>query len=257
VSVSNTAAVAGLNDTLRGSLSGSAGGLNASGNLAGVGAGQTDTSSLVVQLSTANAGVFSGTATVALASHNPDMADLSLGSQTVQMSGQVNNYAEAGLAKVGGQGSFSGGLNSYSLDFGTLTLGAGGLSANLNVLNLALGVADALRGFFELGNVGLGDTFSLSGFNSFSDIAAGNAFSGLTVNFGTGLLGDFTKTVVLKSFGTNASGYDGALADVELRLHGQIVDTTPVPEPETWALMALGLGLMLAAARRRQARAAA
>jgi hypothetical protein len=253
VSVTNTAATAGLNDVLRGSVSGSAGGLSAGGNLGtGLGAGATDSASLVVNLNTSSAGVFSGNASVAFSSHNDDMADLALAAQTVAMTGQVNNYAQAAFAKNGGQGSFSGGLNSYLLDFGTLEQGSGAVGAQLSVLNTALGIADLLRGLFDLGTAGQGDNFTLSGFNTFGGVAAGSGFGGLSVNFGTALLGDFSKTIVLRSAGTNASGYDGALGDIELRLHGQIVTTTPVPEPETYLLMALGLVAVGLAKRRAQ-----
>lgn len=62
---------------------------------------------LTVYLNTAAAGVFNGGATVAATSRNPDMADLSLGSSTVTLTGQVNNLAQAAFQKTSGAGNFT------------------------------------------------------------------------------------------------------------------------------------------------------
>jgi hypothetical protein len=59
----------------------------ASGTVSGLIAGSSDTSTLNVALDTANAGVFSGAATVGLSSRNPELADLALGSQDVLLQG--------------------------------------------------------------------------------------------------------------------------------------------------------------------------
>ena len=62
---------------------------------------------LTVCLNTAAAGVFNGSATVAATSRNPDMADLSLGSSTVTLTGQVNNLAQAAFQETSGTGNFT------------------------------------------------------------------------------------------------------------------------------------------------------
>ncbi len=251
VSVSNTAVVAGLNDLLLGTLSGAGVPFSSGGTLgAGLAAGGTDATGLQVALDTSTAGVYSNSAQVLFASHNAEMADLDLGSQGLTLAAQVNHYASAAFAKTSGQGNFNAGA-VYTLDFGTLTTGDAALSAQLAVLNTAIGPADALRGAFDLGNTGTGDNFVLSGFGTFGEVAAGDSFSGLQIGFGSGLLGSFDKVVVLRSFGFNASGYDVALGDVELRLRGNVV---AVPEPGTYLLMAGGL-LTLWLARRRTRRA--
>ena len=118
---------------------------------------------------------------------------------------------------------------------GVARAGEAALSAQLALLNTAIGPADALRGAFDLGNAGTGDHFVLSGFDAFGEVAAGGSFSGLQIGFGSGWVGSFDKVVVLRSFGFNASGYDGALGDLELRLRGSVV---AMPEPGSYRLIA-------------------
>src|SRR6185436_18437158 len=89
VSVTNSAPVSSANDTLQASLSTASAGFSAGGTLSGLGAGATDAGSLRVGLATANAGVFTGTATATFSSHDPDLADLALGSTTIALRGQV------------------------------------------------------------------------------------------------------------------------------------------------------------------------
>ncbi len=250
VSVTNSAAPTALNDVLQASIGGAAAPFASSGNLgAGVAAGASNNTGLQVGLNTATAGVFDSSAVVAFKSHNADMADLDLGTQSLTLHAQVNNYAAAAFGKTGGQGTFSGAATSYTLDFGTLLAGAAGLSSQLSVFNTAMGPADALKGSYDLSGITPSGDFTLGGFTSFVDLAAGSALGGLTVAFSSGTLGSFDQVVVLHPGGTNASGYSGVLGDVTLHLTGSVV---AVPEPSTYLLMAFGLlGVWLA--RRRQA----
>jgi len=201
-------------------------------------------------LDTTSAGAFNGSASVSFASHNAEMADLDLGSQSVVLMGQVNNFAQAAFGKSGGDGSFSGAGTIYMLNFGSVVAGAAGLSAELEVLNTATSFADALRGSFDLGSSSLTDNFTFAGFEAFADLAAGSAYGGLTVNFASTFVGDFDQVIVLRSTGTNASGYEGSLGDIQLHLQGSVA---AVPEPETYMLMAGGL-ITIWLARRRSLR---
>jgi hypothetical protein len=254
VSVTNAAAVSGTNDTLLGSIGGAPAGFIASGTLTGLAAGATDATSFRIGLNTAAAGVFAGSASATFASHDNELADLALGSAAIAVHGQVNNFAEASLAKTGA-GTLTHLGNTYTLDFGTLLLGAGERSASLSVLNSAIGPADLLNGTFDLS--GLGDGFTLSGFGSFSDLMAGSAFGGLNVLFNDDAQGAFLATLVLHASGSNASGFIGALGDTTLVLRGDVA-VAAVPEPGTYALMLTGLLVVASVARRRgtQARAA-
>jgi hypothetical protein len=252
VAVSN-AATGGLTDTLQASIGSAAAPFTTSGSVSGLTVGSTSGAALTVQLSTAAAGVFSGQATLSLASHNPDMADLNLAPATVTLKGQVNQIAVVALSRAGGSGSFSQAGSVYTLDFGTLNQGDAGASSALLLANTAQGVADALAGSWDLTGSSTG-AFSLAGFNSFSGLTAGSILGGPSIGFSTASAGSFDQVVVLHARSTNGSGPDLALADVTLHLQGSVV---AVPEPGTYALMAGGLlALWLRRARQRGLRAA-
>jgi hypothetical protein len=252
VTVSNAAAITGLNDVLRGSFGGAGGPFAASGNLgAGVAAGASDAASFGVSLDTANAGVFSGTATASFASHNEDMADLSLGTSQVALSAQVNDYANANVVKRGGAGTLSRAGQTYTLDLGTLFDDSGLYQVSLGVLNDVFGPSDLLEGEFD---TGLSDDFALSGFGAFAGLDAGGLQDGLLAALDTDLLtaGTYIDTIVLHAAGSNASGFRGALDDIVLVLRGTVVERTAgtVPEPGTLGLMLLGLFALMRRMRR-------
>jgi len=250
VSVTNTAAIAAPNDVLVGTIGGAAGPFNASGSLAGVAAQASDTSSFSVGLSTANAGVFNGSANAAFASRNPDMADLAIGNSTVTLKAQVNNFATLALQRVAGAGSLSASAGGYILDFGTIQLGSAGLMAELGVFNVASGPADLLNGSFAFG---AGAGFTFDGFGPFAGMAAGDGRDGLDIVFGSSSLGSFSQTFTISSFGSNTSGYQGQAFDTTVMLRGTVVSVAAIPEPETYLLMASGL-IAVWVARRRSRR---
>ncbi|MBC7732865.1 MAG: choice-of-anchor D domain-containing protein [Bacteriovorax sp.] len=255
VSISNAASATAANDTLRGSAGSASSPFTASGSFSDLAAQGTAGAALQVGLNTGVAGVFNGSASANFASHDAELADLALGSQSIRLKGQVNNYAEAALAKTG-EGQWSAGNHTYTLDFGTVQLGSGEHSASLSVLNAAIGPADLLSGNFDL--TGLGPNFTLNGFGSFADLIAGDAFGGLNVLFASDVQGAFLSSIVLHGSGSNASGYVGQLDDTTLVLRGD-VNVVAVPEPGTYVLMFAGLLVVVGAskARRRQAAARA
>jgi hypothetical protein len=244
VTVGNAASGA-LTDTLRASLSGGAAPFNTSGLVAGLAAGASDSTNLQVQLTTVTAGQFTGSASVALTSQNPDLADLALTTANITLQGQVNNIAQVALAKAGGSGSFSGTAFSYTLDFGTLLADPSSLTAQLVLGNAASGTADALAGSWTLGSAG---GFSVAGFVPFGGLAAGATLAGLTVSFDIGTDGSFDRVLVLGSQSTNGSGPDLALGDITLHLQGSVV---AVPEPSVYLMMAVGVLAIGSIARRR------
>ncbi len=257
LSVSNTAPVTALNDVLTGSFGGASGPFTASGTLgAGVAAGTTNNTSLTATLSTAIAGVFNSTASVNLASHNPEMADLSLGTTNILLEATVNNFANPIFLRTSGGGVLSGEGTSYLLDFGTVAQGSGLLSALLGVQNDVAAPADLLDGNFAF-NFGILQDFGFSGFNPFTDLNALQIFAGLQVLFNPTSTGVFTDQVLLVDLlGHNASGFAGSLADIILDIHVEVTGgSEPVPEPGTLLLLATGvLALGLYTARRRQRR---
>ncbi len=250
ISVTNAAAASALNDVLAGGVSTSSAGFTASGSLgSGVGAGQTSAAGLGVGLNTASAGRFTGTAAVALASHDADLADLGVGTTSVALTGQVNNYAAGGFTQSGGAGALGRlSATAYTLDFGTFVLGAANQTATLAVGNVAQGFADFLSGSFTQ----TGSGFTLGGFNPFSNLAGGGSLGGLMVSFNGATAGMFSEVITLNGVGTNVSGYSGAVAPVTLTLRGQVGGAVTTPEPGTWALLAAGLAGVGVAARRRR-----
>ncbi len=242
IAVGNAAPVAALNDVLLATAS-AGGAFNASGAISVAADGGDE---IKVGLNTTQAGVFNGTATLAFASHNADMSDLALGSQQVALNAQVNHYAELVLAQAGGDGSFLGTGAAYTLNFGTLTQGAAGVAAILKVGNGAPDVADLLSLRFDLGTAE--SHFSLGGFDAIDGIGAG-AVRSLQIGFSGLLVGQFDEVLTLHAIGSNASGYAGALADVQLHLVGEVA---AVPEPASWAQFGLGLAGMVGFMARRR-----
>jgi hypothetical protein len=249
VSVTNAATIAAPNDVLVGSLGGASGPFTAAGNLAGVAAQASDGSSFAVTLNTANAGVFNGSAGASFASHDSELADQALGSATVALKAQVNNYAELAVGQLGGAGSLSAGAGGYTLDFGTILLASAGSMAELGIFNVATGPADLLNGSFVLGP---GSGFAFDGFEPFVGIAAGGSEGGFDIGFDPTSLGSFSQIVTISSFGSNASGYHGDTFETTLVLRGTVVSVAAVPEPETYLLMATGLLTVAWLARRRR-----
>jgi hypothetical protein len=241
LNVTNGAPVTALNDVLQGSLGGASDPFNASGTLgSGVAAGQTDSASLKVALNTANAGNFNGTAHASFASHNPDMADLTLPGADITLLAQVNNFADPIFQKSGGSGIFSRNGSVFTLDFGNLLLGSGDFMAELDVKNDATGPADFLDGLFDVsGALGL----TLTGFGPFSDIGAGETFDDLLVALETSSLGRIQDRIILHSFGSNASGYREGLGDITLLVSANIIEGGggSVPEPHSLTLTLLAL----------------
>jgi len=249
VSVSNSALAAGLNDTLAASVSGS-GPFTANGSVAGLATGASNApGSLLVGLNTGTAGVFSGTADVAFASQNPDMADLDLGTQGVAVSAQINHLANADFDQLAGLGILSQTESDYVLDFGTVSIGSL-LSGILQLDNEISGPADLLSGGFSF--TGPVD-FAYSGWNSFAGLAAGEAIDGLMIDFNALTAGQYADEIIFAGLSSNASGPDLAQSR-RLTILANVVDNGggPVPEPGSLALL-LVAAVAGAIARRRQA----
>ncbi|MBK9571448.1 MAG: choice-of-anchor D domain-containing protein [Rhodoferax sp.] len=253
VSVQNSAPVTALNDTLAASIGGAAGAFNTNnGVVAGLTAGgAANTTALTVGLSTVTAGIYNGTAFVGLNSHNPDMADLTLASQTVALSGTVNNYANAIFDKVNGSGTLSRVGDQFILDFGTVFQNSGSLSSIIDVDNAVLGPADLLDGSLALldGN-DFASTLLRAGFSGVA--AGGTSGDALSFLFDSTALGSFQDAVSLSWFGNNASGYQDQSRLYTLLVRGNVVQQgNTVPEPGTLALLLIAaVGAALARRRR-------
>ena len=238
-------AVGSLTDNLLGSIGAVPSGFTGAGTL-GTGLTQGQASSaLAVGLSTATAGVFSGNATLSFASHNAELADLGLTDGAVALNAQVNNYANAVLAKTGGDGSF-GALpgGQFVFDFGGLTQGDSGMFGLLSLTNLVSGPSDTLGADFDIN----GGSFLLGDFSSFNGLAAGTGHT-MSVGFEPLVVGLFEQVVRINLFGENVSGFHGSLGTFELTLRA---DVQPVPVPAAVWLFSSALA-GIAGLRRRKA----
>jgi hypothetical protein len=260
VSVANSAALTALNDTLTASIGGTGGAFsNNAGTVNGLIAGAAaNNTALTVGLNTAAAGVFNGTATVASTSRNPDMADLSLGSSTVVLTGQVNNLAQAAFQKTSGAGAFTQtSVNAFTLDFGDIAQGASGiLTARLAAWNRApVGEpSDDLKGSYT----GADDTLALSfgGFNAFAQLGTDQSGPELLVNlFNTASTGLFTQTITLTGFSFNADDLLGIGTNATLFVRANVIDpgTSVIPLPPAGFLLLGGLAMVGWMGRRRSA----
>ena len=254
VTVQNGAAATALNDVLVGSISAGGAPFSGSGTLgAGLAAGASS-SALQVALGTGTAGMFSGAADLALASHDSQLTDLALATSPLTLEAQVNNYAALAFVKQGGQGSLSGGGTSYNLDFGDVLQNSASPQAVLAFLNDNPLAEQAFTDLLSSsGTIESGTGFSLNG-NSVSGLAGGETQGGFDIGFGTSTLGAFSETLRFDVESSNSSGYDEMIGDVTLNLDGDIVSAAPVPEPATIPLLAAGLGMVFFVVRRQRRR---
>jgi len=177
-------------------------------------------------LESATSGVMSSTGTLAYASHDPDLPDLTLNAGTIALTGTIDNYATAAWEKVSGSGSFAASGTQATLNFGTVVLNATAPTVDLGALNAATGLADLMGGSFVLaGTTGFTDT----GFSPFSTLAAGAADTSPTIALSTSQAGVFTETVTLQAYGTNSSGFNATLAPDILTVTGTIVQPPTGP----------------------------
>ncbi|MBL8391738.1 MAG: choice-of-anchor D domain-containing protein, partial [Candidatus Accumulibacter sp.] len=259
VTVHNAAAVSGLNDTLLASLNGVSGPFAAGAASSGIvaqGNGQ-----IAVGLATATAGVFSQNASVAFISQNADMADISAGTDAaVLLQAQVNNIANAALAKFSGLGTLSVIGNDYTLDLGNIVLGTVGISGSLQLANATSGPADFLSGTFDLSAAGDADGFSFTGWGPFGTVAgdpfglaAGQSIGGLDYVFDATTLGVLDDLIRLDALSQNGSGPDLGQQRT-LRIVANVIDQQggggTVPEPATMMLLTIALASLLLQRRR-------
>jgi hypothetical protein len=248
ITVKNAADTAALNDTLRANLSGVGGAFTTDTTVGNIGAG--DSGDLAVALNTSAAGIYAQTGTVSFLSQNPDMADVSAGSDgTVQVSAQVNNLANADFDLLSSFGTLSQSGEDYLLDFGNILLGDS-RSGMLQLENDIFGPADFLMGAFDLTAI---DDFLFTGWDPFSGLGAGDAIGGLNVDFTSSALGLFEDTIAFNGFSYNDSDPNGIAQSRNLLVRVNVIDGNSVPAPGTVLLVLLGLLAMRGQLRHRRA----
>lgn len=223
LSISNAAANDGFSERLNASIGSPTGSATTNGGtITGLNPGSSNNTNLVVGLSTATAGMKSGTATISLVSSGTGtsgLADTNLPAQTVNITAQVNNFAVANVVKVTGSGNLiPSGPNQFTLDLGFVGVGATDLQTELAVVNTAAGPADTLAGSFGLA----APDFTLSGFDAFGNVAAGSDHDGLLIGLDSATVGDFTGTITLQPRSTNPRPFSMNLAPITINLIGEV-----------------------------------
>jgi hypothetical protein len=223
LSIGNTATSDGFSERLNGSIGSPTGNATTnSGSFNGLTPGATNSTSLVVGVSTATAGAKTGTATIGLVSSGAGtsgLPDTALASQTVNVSAMVNNFAVAQIVKLAGAGTLTPtGPNQYTFDLGATVQGQGSLSGNLGVKNNVAAPADSLAGSFTLAAPG----YSLSGFDSFSNLSAGDIEDGLMVTLPSTTAGTIAGQITLSPQSTNPRPFSMNLPNVTINLTGRV-----------------------------------
>jgi PEP-CTERM motif len=253
VTVQNGATATALNDVLIGSISAGSGPFSGSGNLGGGLGPQAQSSALQVNFATGTAGIFSGAANLALASHDAQLADLSLTTSPISLEGQVNHYAALSFLQQGGQGNLTGGGNAFTLDFGNIIQGGPTPEALLAFLNNNPLADQAFTDLLSsIGTVESGSGFTITG-DSVSGLTGGATQGGFDIGFDTSNLGSFSETLSFDVESSNSSLYDQIIGSVTFTIEGDIVSSGPsVPEPGTLSMLASGFGMLFFVARRRR-----
>ena len=199
LSLSNTAANDGFSESLNASIGGNTGDASSAGSISLLGAGQTDSSSLSVGLGNADtsiAGAKSGTANISLESDGTGtsgiVSNVDLGTQTVNVSGNVFRLAQAG-AHTPEPVVFA---DSHVGDTAQQALSLSNTAANdgfSESLNATIGGAT--------GNATASGSFSLLGAG-----ATDNASLVVGIDTGTAGARSGTTTISLESDGTGTSG---------------------------------------------------
>jgi hypothetical protein len=218
LTVVNTAASDGYSEALIAAVSGLSGSIN-SGTVTATGdilPGGTNTS-LALVVSTATAGVESGTATVALTSDGgtgagsiDGLGTASLGTVSVPVTVTVDNYATAAVSSVSSLLTQTG-ADTYVLNFGTVQAGTAVGAVALNEANTAAAPADGLDGAWTVAG---GAGFTNTGFASFSTLAASTSLSAGTIALNTSQTSTFSETITLTPTDNSGAGFTLAEAPV-------------------------------------------
>lgn len=289
LTVTNTATADGYSEKLNASISPTTGSASASGTIALLAAGAASTG-LSVGLDgnahTGSAGAVSGTVTVSLVSDgetttttgNSGLGTTELASQTVSVSGNVYNYAEAALQLTSPPASSTGitltpntvgtANDSYTLNFHLAQGSNGGLAkADLSVLNIP-NLADLLQGSWDIAT-NTTDGIVTYVLNDFDGIAGNDTTSVGTqfINISTISAATYgPRTIQLAWNGTNSDilsglnlGWTGTIDGtdtwryINLTINGDVYSV--VPEPGTlWLFGSAGLAGWGASRRRKVAK---
>ena len=234
LSLTNGAPTGGYGESLDAGLSLASAGLSTHGTISRLAAGVKDTTSLSLSVNTATTGQYSGSATLGLISDGTGTSGLgttTLTSQTVTVTATVDNYAAAAFEDPSGP-AITGSSTNATINLGSTLQGNAALTLSLGAINAASGLSDLLAGTISTAGAA---GFTNSGFGAIGGLSAGQDEHAQSISLATSTAGTFSETVTLSTYGTNASGYDGALTPETLTVTGTIT-------PSIFHTYTLGLG---------------
>ena len=253
LSLTNSAANDNFSEKLDASIGSATGGVTTnSGSFNLLAPGATNNTSLAVGINTSSAGSKNGTAIISLSSDGTGtsgLANTSLTSQTVNVNGQVNFFADPVIIfKSGSAMLIKTDPTHYTLDFGTLQRFQKTVSASFGVQNFLNDATfqDTLGGTFNTAGV---THYSLTGFptnNTFSGIAPGSSLDP-TIGFNPNRSdGTYTDAIFLTLTSANSTATSN-LPTIELDVTALVV-----PEPSSLLLVLGGFGGLIALQRARR-----
>ncbi|MDD4274926.1 MAG: choice-of-anchor D domain-containing protein [Desulfobacter postgatei] len=213
--ITNTAVADTFSEGLNATIGSATGNTTAGGSFNLLAAGASDSSSLVVGIDTSTAGAKSGTAQIELVSDGAGTSDLgqtSIGSQTVNVSGNVYRLADVNT------------LNS--VNFGSVHVGDS-VGQALDITNTA--VADGFSESLNAAFAGVSDARILTS-GSITQLAAGASdYSSMLIGLDTSAVGTITgiATVDFQSDGTGTSELGITdLSSQDVGVSGSIIEAT-------------------------------
>jgi hypothetical protein len=220
ITVTN-AGTGALVDSLTAGTSTTQGGITSATVTLGTGGLAAGTSGTIqLGIATTAAGTISGSETLGFTSHDSALADQGITGGTITVTGTVDHYAVAQVETVSGSGTLTKTTSkAYVLTLGTVTQNGTALTADLGILNAAVGPADTLGGSLTASGAA---AFANTGLTAFSGVAAGQADTAPVITLSTAAAGTFTETIILAPTGANASGYSGVLANETITVTGTV-----------------------------------
>jgi hypothetical protein len=232
ITITNAAPNDGFSESLSASFAAPSAPIIAGGSIIRLAAGASNGSSLLIGLNTTTAAIANGNVTLNLISDGLGTSNLgtsALSSQSISVSGTVNNYASPTFVFQTGSGTLvQNSATSYTLDLGAIRKNTGTLTASLGVMNSAVGPADTLAGTFAVN----APDFATSGFASFSNISAGSTQGGQVISLSSTNIGSFSGTVTLSAQSQNLQPFSLNLPDVTLTVTGTV--------PQIWTETFIG-----------------
>ena len=243
-----------LSDQLLTSATSATAGVSVSSTPSALNQGQQG--AVIFALNTATAGQISGSGSLNFASHDSQLSDLALPSQTVNITGTVTQLAQALVTKNGGEGVLSGSGTTYTLNLGSFAANSGTQTSTLGVTN---GIpnstyAELLNGAFT---ASAKTDFSFAG-QSFTGLMGGSNSGGDLLSFNTtgDAAGTYTDVLTFSGYSSFAGESNYDLAPITVDVTVQVTGgggIAAVPEPAAWAMMLVGFGVIGGAMRRRTA----